>query len=252
MTVGVYQDAENKLFNQGLFEQSSVAKHRIGTIRRLDDGRVFVYAQDSGSGLAPGKLCMGVTGQDATIVTEVIASAGSVGDDHIHITNGANTEFATANAYKDGFIWTDDAAGGGDMYKIRGHAAIGSAASGVIYLYDPLRVAITTSNTWSASKSPCKKVELYDADDVDGIPIGVPPIDVTASYYFWLQVKGPCAVLTDGTLTLGLGVVASNSVDGAVELTVPATTLAGCEVGTCISVSATTQYSLIDLNIPGY
>lgn len=249
--VGNYQDGVNKMFVQGLFEESSVARHRIGTIRKLDDGRVFVYSQDSGSGLAPGKLCMGVTGQSAGVISEVIKAAGSIGDDHVHVTMGTTTDFATANAYRDGFFWLDDAAAGGDMYKIRGHAAIATGTDGIINLYDRLRVAVTTSNTWSASKSPAKKAELWDADDIDGIPLGVPPIDVTASYYFWIQVKGPCVVLTDGTITLGAGVVPSNGVDGAVEDSVPATSL-DPEIGTVISVSATTLYSMINLAIPGY
>ncbi len=247
----MYTNDINGIFNQGLYEQSSTAKHRIGTIRRLDDGRVFVYARDSGSGLAPGKLTMGVTGNDAGIITEAIAAASAVGEDHLHVTLGSTTAFATANAMKDGFIWIDDASGGGDMYKIRGHAAILTGATGVINLYDKIRVATTTSNTWSATPCPQLNVELWDADDIDGAPAGVPPIDVTASYYFWNQVKGLCAVLTDGTLTLGHGVVPSNAVDGAVEESVPATSL-DPEIGTCVSVSATTLYSLIYLSIPGY
>ena len=53
--VGGYCEGENKLFNQGLFEECATKKHRIGTIRRLDDGRVFAYAL-SGEALYAGLL----------------------------------------------------------------------------------------------------------------------------------------------------------------------------------------------------
>jgi hypothetical protein len=86
---------------------------------------------------------------------------------------------------------------------------------------------------------------------------GVPPIAVTAAYYFWNQVKGPACVLTEGTLVAGKTVVPSTSVDGAVA---PPALTAGTPntgydqqiCGTVITVNVTNEYSLINLAIPGY
>jgi hypothetical protein len=247
--VGTYQDGEMTIFNQGLYEQSAIQKHRLGTIRRLNDGRVYVYALAGAVALAPGKVTMAAA-VNATIQSEVVAANAAVGDDHVHVTNGANTLFNTVNAFKDGYFWTDDAAAGGDVYKIRGHAAFGSAAAGVINLYDKIRVAITTSNTWSAIKEIQSGVLIADTTPSSAIT-GVPNIDVTAAYYFWNQVKGPCVVLGDGTLVVGTGVCLSNGTGGAVEAYVPATSL-DPSLGQCLSVSANTLYSLINLSIPGY
>jgi hypothetical protein len=246
---GVFQDGENTIFNQGLYEISAVQRHRLGTIRRLGDGRVYVYALNGAVALAPGKCTMSVAA-DAGIAAEAIAATGAVGDDHVHVTMGSTSIFNTANAFKDGYFWTDDAAAGGDVYKIRGHAAIASGAAGIINLYDRIRVEITTSNTWSAQKEIQQGVLIADTTP-SGSLCGVPNIDVTASYYFWNQVKGSCVVLTDGTVTLGQGVTLSNGTGGAFELYVPATSLQP-SLGQCLHVSATTLYSLINLAIPGY
>ena len=38
---GDFVEERPSLYVQGLFEQSSTKKHRLGTIRALEDGRVF-------------------------------------------------------------------------------------------------------------------------------------------------------------------------------------------------------------------
>lgn len=248
--VGGYCEQEAKVFHQGLYEESATAKHRIGTIRRLDDGRVFVYAQAGAVALAPGKVTMAAA-VSAYLQAEVIAANGAVDDDHVHITvNASASTLFAENAFKDGYFWTDDAAAGADMYKVRGHAAITAGDNGVINLYDKLRVAITTSNTYSIIQHPQKGVLIADTTPSAGL-CGVPPIDVTASYYFWNQVKGICSVLTDGTVAVGVGICLSNGTGGAVEAYVPATSL-DPSLGQIWSVSATTLYSLANICIPGY
>lgn len=246
---GSFQDGENTIFNQGLYDISVTQKHRLGTIRRLGDGRVYVYAKAGAVALAPGKVTMSVAA-DAGIQAEAVAAVAAVGDDHVHVTMGSTSIFNTANAFKDGYFWTDDAVAGGDVYKIRGHAAISTGSAGVINLYDRVRVQIEITNTWSALKEIQSGVLIANTTPSGSIT-GVPNVDVTASYYFWNQVKGPCVVLTDGTVAIGQGVCLSNGTGGAVEAYVPATSL-DPSLGQCLSVSATTLYSLINLQIPGY
>ena len=250
MSSGDYIDQKAKVFNQPLFAQSSTQKHRLGTIRELDDGRKYVYAQAGAVDLAPAKVTMAAA-VSAYLQNEVVAAAAAVGDKRVYVTANASASTLFAqNALKDGYFWTDDASGGGDMYKIRGHAAITAGSSGYLELYDAVRVAITTSNTYGVIQNPNKGVLIADTTPSSAIT-GVPPIDVTASYYFWNQVEGPCVVLTDGTVAVGTGVCLSNGTGGAVEAYVPATSLDPC-LGQVLSVGATTLYSLINLHIPGY
>ena len=45
MSIGSYTEQPKSIFAQSLFDESSTEKERIGTVRTLDDGRVFVYAK---------------------------------------------------------------------------------------------------------------------------------------------------------------------------------------------------------------
>jgi hypothetical protein len=84
-----------------------------------------------------------------------------------------------------------------------------------------------------------------------GIAVGVTPITVTASYYFWAQTKGLCPILqhtgSSGACAVGTICVAASTntpVAGAVEewsagLIPP--------VGIIAQINATTEYGLVDL-----
>lgn len=239
---GTYQEQPAGFFMQGLMEESSTKKHKIGTIRTIDDGRVFAYAL-AGEALYAGKITQGPT-PASNHNSKAVAATAAVGDKRIYVTLGATA--AAANLYADGWIIINDAAAGAEFYKVRGHAAIGSAGSGYIELYDAVRVALTTSNTYTLVKSIQSGV-IAGTSTNSAAPAGVPLIDVTNAYYFWNQVKGPCSVLTSGTLVIGntciivdTGAVGPNAAD------------VDCNVGSVISVSATTLYSIINLQIPGY
>jgi hypothetical protein len=242
MTVGNYMEGRHAFWNQGLFEQSATAKHRLGVVRELDDGRKFAYAK-AGETLYPGKITQGPT-PVANHNTQAIYATAAVGDKRIYVTLGASA--AAADLYKDGWIIINDATYGSEIYKVRGHAAIGSAESGYINLYDSVRVAITTSSTYTLVKSIQDGVIAGKSTNT-AAPAGVPLIDVTSAYYFWNQVTGTCSILTNGTLVIGntciivdTGAVGPNAAD------------VDCNVGSVVSVSATTLYSIINLAIPGY
>jgi hypothetical protein len=76
---------------------------------------------------------------------------------------------------------------------------------------------------------------------------------VTASYYCWLQVRGPASVKADGTLVAGMGVRASEDDDGAVAaLDYSEGGRDEVPLGSVIDIGADTEHAAIDLNIPGY
>ena len=247
--VGDFIEERPKIFHQGLFEESSVEKHRVGTLRKLSDGRVFAYALNAAVALAAGKLTQSPA-PAANWKNIAVAAAAAIGDKRVSVTLGATA--LTANYLKDGFLHVNDAAGEGHLYKIRGHAAADASAAVWIDLYDAIRVALTTSSEVTLTCHPQANVIVLPTTATSA-PAGIPPIAVTASYYFWNQVKGPAAVLTDGTIVIGQHVRLSDAVAGAVEpLDRDGTAEDEAEVGTVLQVNADTEYSLINLAVPGY
>ncbi|MGW8178098.1 MAG: hypothetical protein ACWGQW_04795 [bacterium] len=245
MTVGAYYDPIPKLFTQGLYDESATQLQRIGTIRALDDGRVFAYARAGASALAVAKLTS--TAVVAANHIECVVADTAIGATRIYITLGATA--AAANLYKDGFIHINKNTGIGHLYKIRGHAAIGSGGSGYLELYDPIRVATASSAEGTLTKHP-QDGTLVMATTQVAAPAGVPPIAVTASYYYWNQVKGVCSILTEGTIVVGNDVSPGTTAPGAVKASTT-TEIVGA-VGRVLNVNITAEYSLINLAIPGY
>lgn len=252
--VGDYVESAfgGRFFAQGLFEESAVAKHRIGTLRVLDDGRVFAYAKAGADALAVAKLVQSPVPEANH--DECVVADTAIGQKRIYVTLGATA--AAKDLYKDGYLWINKNTGIGHMYKIRGHAAIDSSGSGYIELYDAIRVATASSAEASLIRHPQDRLIIHPSPPTAGIA-GVPPIAVTAEYYFWNQVKGPCSILTEGTLVIGNTCVPSASADGAVappaltEAT-PNTGFGQLICGQVLRVNVTTEYSIINLKIPGY
>jgi hypothetical protein len=185
---------------------------------------------------------------DANANNEALSATQSaaIGATEIVVTFGGAV---TADFYKDGIFYVNDATGEGYMYRVKGHAA--GTANVTIYLKDPIRVALVASTSeWSMIQNRQKGVIICPTT-LTAPPAGVPPIAVTANYFFWNQVKGPCVVLTDGTLAIGEEVAPSNGTAGSVEALVHATTF-DTTVGTVAGLNASTEYSLINLAIPGY
>jgi hypothetical protein len=254
MAVGNYQENAfgGRMFNQGLYEVSSTQNHRIGTIRALDDGRKFAYAQAGGVALSPGKLTQMPV--PAANHNECVVADTAVGSKRIYITLGATA--AAKDLYKDGYLHINKNTGIGHIYRIRGHAAIGSGGAGYIELYDAIRVATASSAEASLNLHPQAQVIVHPSPPTAALA-GVPAVDVPISYYFWNQVKGPCCVLTEGTLVINRLCVPSLTVDGGVApfALVEAAPPTGHDqqvCGTVIRVNITAEYSLINLRVPGY
>jgi len=253
MARGDYTEERKKIYSQGLYEESSVAKERVGTIRKLDDGRVFIYTRAGAVALAAGKLCQAAI-PVANHVNKAIAVAAAVGDKSVTVTLGATA--ATVNQYKDGFLYINDAAGEGYMYKVSGHPAADASASLVVQLYDGIRYALTTSSEYTLVASPFSGAIIHDSPPT-AVLIGIPPIAITANYYYWSQVKGMCIVLSDGTPAIGTVVIPSTSVDGSVATPVltegtPNTGLNQQGIGALLNTGVDTEYKMIMLSLPGF
>jgi hypothetical protein len=208
---------KNGAFAQSLYKQSSVQLEELDTIRYEQDGRVFAYALAGSVALAVGKT-----------------NQAPVPD------GNANNETLSA---------TQSAAIGATQITVTfGHAA--GTADVVVYLKDAVRVAWVASTTiWTAIANRQAYLIIGSAPTITARVAGVAPITVTALYYFWNQVKGPCVCLLSGSVVLGDPVYPLTT---AGALGPMANTGIMQPVGNVMSVDATTQYGVVNLCVPGY
>lgn len=201
---GNYTEQPGTLFNQGLFEESTVQKHRLGTIRQLDDGRRFVYALTTAADLAAGiAVSKAVAPQDATVAAADVTFGGAAGSKTVSVTLSGTP---TANQYRDGFLTIKAGAGICESYKIAGNTADDNPATGrcTFYLYDALATLwVAGSTTIGIYENPYSGVlinpSVANAAATTGERIlGVTVRSVTggtAAKYVWLQTWGLASVL---------------------------------------------------------
>lgn len=200
-----YTEQPATLFNQGLFEISSTKKHRLGTVRVLDDGRRFVYCSNTAAQIGAGLLISKAqTPQDATVAAADIAFGGTVGSKKVSVTL---TGTPTLNLYEDGWLVLKAGPGVGEMYKIKGNTADDDPASGrcTLFLYDALRTLWTASTTASIMQNPYKSLLLNPAVSgatatTEETAMGLTTQIIAASQYFWAQTWGlSCGYVTAST-----------------------------------------------------
>lgn len=227
---------------QGLYEESVTALHNLGELVHSNDGRAFRYAKAGGTALAPGKLQQ--SSAEDTGDGNLAIAAAAIGATQIVTTS---TVTVTANQYAGGFVTIADDAGEGYMYRVSSHAAA-TAAVVTLNLADSIVVALTTATTIDIVKNPYDQV-IINPTTISSSPAGVAVKAITAAYFGWLQVSGPCSVLADGGLTVGTDVVASDNVAGAVEKTADGTPEILSVVGTAIIAAADTEYGTVKLRL---
>lgn len=192
------------------YAESSTQLFPLGT-RLIQGEREWVYSKCGASDLAT----LGTPLQTAAAIHAeadddiVVGAASAIGDYTVTLTSTANLAAAplsSKDGYREGYLIVNDAAGEGQMYKIKGHEAASGTSNFVVTLYDPLTVALTTSSQVGLAQNPYSNV-IASAAVVTGIFTGVNLIAVTASYYFWAQVHGPAPVNAHAAVPLGTAVV---------------------------------------------
>lgn len=185
-------------FRQGLYQISSTAKERVGRIRRTDDGRTFMYCKAGAAALAAGKLNV-AEALDSTWVNEAIVTAQAAGDQVLSLTITAAGAAIDENQFQGGYFQINDAIAEGTSYLIESNSAVLISGTAItVTLAEPLRVALTTASEFTLVSSPGWKV-TESASTSLGRPVGIAPVAVTATYYFWNQIGGICPVLIDAS-----------------------------------------------------
>lgn len=230
-------------------ETSTTQKHRLGTRMELPDGRVFYYAEMGGSAVTAGKAL-----QQAVVVSghtkDLVVTAGAIGDQSITVTLA--TTAAVKNLYQDGVVFINDAVGEGQLWRIKEHEAGTSTGSVEFKFYDndSIATAVTSASEAGLRLNLYKDV-IIAPTTLTGVVVGATPVDVAADAFFWCQTWGELAGLTAGTVVVGEPVVTGVTTAGAFSPWVIADTSAVKLplVGRVQSVAASTEYSLIDLQV---
>jgi hypothetical protein len=190
------------VIQQGLFEESTTAKHRVGTRMQLADGRVYYYGVCA-EALAAGLLCYSkpMNAAQTAMITGVAADAGS------KVVEGmtVGSEEVLANEFAEGFMYTQKIAATGYTYKIKSNTSGASGGTMTINLYDPIQVAITASTEVGFAYNPFWAL-LGPTGVQTSQPAGVAPRGVvTSGSYAWIQTWGVCAMGSDTAGHLGIG-----------------------------------------------
>ena len=229
-----------------IYEQSETSMHGLGDILEVGD-RTFVWAKNGAGTLTPGTVAVQMT-PVAEHQNVLLSADVAVGGRVLAPTFGAAA--STLDQYKDGYCCINKATGFGVVYRIKTNAASAGSVACNVTLYDDLEAAVDTTTEVSLVKNKYDAVIMLPTGAIPGVPLGVPLIDVTISYYFWLQVSGPAAVLCDTgeTLVIGETCGAQDTVEvaGAVGLRDDQTTVC---VGNVMYIATAAEYALVDLKL---
>ena len=228
-------------------------KQKLGTRAVTPDGRVFYYAKNSSAAITPaGKICDGIAAVAAHDM-DVAAAATSAGA--TSFTSGTSLT-VTKNQYADGYVLFNDGPGQGEGYRIKSNTAVSGATGLEITIDEPdgLRTALTTSSLFGLAYSPYTDVKIIDGDGTMTTgPLGVNPIPVTASYYFWLQTAGIASVLSGAAVAVvgdAIGVSQASGESGAFDLWDVSSEEDTAPIGTAMGIpSVDTDNQIVMLNI---
>ena len=193
---------------------TSAQKHKLGTRMQIFD-REFVYVK-AGEDITAGVLVDGFAGTAAHQV-DLAVSAASAGATTVTLSGSLSI---AKDLYKDGWLIFNDIGEEGHMYRVKSNTLVSSATGCVVTLdeEDGLVVAITASQQVGLYQNPHFEVEIHDFNDIDHAPLGWACVDIADTYFGWLCDKGFTTALIDGTPAIGIALVVSQGVDGAVEV----------------------------------
>lgn len=207
--------AQLQIFDQDARSISAVKGQEYhGQVGHTLDGRTYVYSTAGASNLAAGKVNIA----PATTANHVNQTgvAYAIGTTSVTFTIGGTA--AAANLYAGGYFCVNDTSTTGiNVYRIKSNTvSAGSATITVVLEPDEgLTVATTTASKFSLYNSPYNFTIVAPGDSSAYQANGVSNVAVTATYSYWSQTAGYCAVLSDGAIAKNVSAILSPSVAGA-------------------------------------
>ncbi len=223
------------------------------------DYREFVLIQNGGTALLSGNLIQGPASIGANHTGLTVATA-AIGAKTVTVTLGGTA--VTANQYAGGLLVISAGTGKGQTLKIASHPAQSSTSGTVaLTLEDALSVATAVSDSkGSLTLNPYGSTGGTDFSThgcvispttATGPTVGVtvypiPASTATVASYGFIQTKGAVACLNDSNTAIGLDVMPSSAVAGAVLTYVVATRN---RVGTATVAGETTKAQIINIQL---
>jgi len=233
---------------QDVFTESATQKYALGT-QLVDGDRAYRYARCGATGLS--KALMGQTQVVETKTQEIVQTghAWAVGDisGTMLVTTGGT--FAD-NEFAEGYLFANKVAAVGDVYKVLASKIQSADTIMDLELETPIRTAISVTTELSLIPNKYYDTVVMPQGGVTGTAIGVPLVDVTATYFYWAQTKGPCPLIVDTgeTVVIGNSVgapTAGYSVDGTCGVRVTLEQI----WGNVLMVGAAAEPALINLTL---
>lgn len=233
----------SQLAAQGLYTSSSVAQHAIGQSMMTRDGREFSYCK-AGELLVAGDWYQSPV-HSSDYVSMAVPSASAIGSKQVTVTLGSSA--ATLNQFAGGYLVVSKVTGIGQMFVIKGNAAADAAASCVLDLEEPVRVALDTSSTVTVAKHPLDSVIKWAVTQT-GSSAGAAIFPIASGEYGWLQVGGTGCALNDNVATAAetTGLSPSTTTAGAVTKAVTTQETIG---GAVQVVTVSAEVGLIRINV---
>lgn len=173
---------------QSIYKTSSIKLAELGS-RKVVGDRVFRYA------LSADTIAAGLIGSamihDAKWLKTTIGTDWVVGNNIIALY--ASTDIA-ADAFAEGYVWVAQGtnANEGYMYRVRSNSSTSDTGDYTVTLYDAIVQTADVSDKCSIIPNLYKGV-IRNTTEVNP-PVGVAPVAVVSSDYFWLQTYGPTAI----------------------------------------------------------
>ncbi len=206
-----------------IFSSRTDPLHRVGTMIDLADGRRLRYSH-FGAAVTQGRLVSQDLSESSanlnaiTVVASASAATTTDGTAGQKFLEGTIASISKDN-YAGGYLVMTAGTGRGFNYRVKGNSVTGlpdGPASGNlrIELHDKMEIGTTADSDIILIGSKYQNLEVSTGTDLTAA--GVCLADQAADDYGWIQTRGVCAVLEEGTIPDGSMVALSDVVNGAV------------------------------------
>lgn len=197
------------------YAQSSEKLFPLGT-KLINGERIWRYTLNSSAGITivgnilQSSQTVHSDAEEDIVVATSTGEAYAIGSFDISLVSTSNiaaAPWSTKDGGKDGYVYVNGGTGVGQYRKIKSHEAFSSTNDTLVTVYDAWTVAPIAADTeCGIVQNPYANVVVAKAG-LTGPPVGVATIAITASYYFWAQTGGPCAITANTAIAQGVPVV---------------------------------------------
>ena len=197
------------------YGESSTQLFPLGT-KLINGERVWRYSKNSSSAVTvAGNILQSAQTVHADAEEDIVVAAttgeayaiGSFDITLVSTSNIAAAPWSTKDGGKDGYIYVNGGTGVGQYRKIKSHEAFSSTDDTLVTVYDAWTVApVAASTECGIIPNPYKDVVVAKAG-LTGPPVGVATFALQASFYFWAQTGGPCAITANAAIAQGVPIV---------------------------------------------